>query len=80
MASDIWIFITRVWWHRLSGLVRLRIMALVVLIVLAVVSSVIALLRTETLDSLLLNFGTEMAGAFVTFILFDQLIGRYEKQ
>ncbi len=66
-------------WKETSRLIRLRVMALGALAIMAVAPSLIALVRTETIDGFLLNFGTEMAGAFVTFIVFDQLIGHYEK-
>ena len=67
------------WWRNLSGLARLRITALVALGVGGVIPSLIALLRGETFEGFLLNFGTEMLGAAVTFFVFDQLIGSREK-
>jgi hypothetical protein len=69
----------RAWWQGLSSLLRLRIMALGALALFAVIPSCLALLAGQSWAGLALNFGTEMAGAFVTFIVIDQLVGRYEK-
>lgn len=54
--------------------------ALYLLALLAIGSSLLGLASGESWSSLALNFGTEMAGAFVTFIVFDQMLRRYEKQ
>lgn len=70
----------RVWWRDLNSVARLRVIALAALAAGALVPLGIALASGESLMGLLLNFGTEMAGAFVTFIMFDLLIGRMEER
>lgn len=67
------------WYYSRTDLYRLRVIALLALFALAAVPSIVALLGGESFYGLLLNFGTEMAGALVTFLVFDRLIGRYEK-
>lgn len=69
----------RAWWQNLSELNKLRYFALGALALIAVIPCIAALLAGETWSGLSLNFGTEMAGAFVTFVVFDRLIERYEK-
>jgi hypothetical protein len=60
---------------------RLRIAVLLALIVVALVSSLGALLwGNQELDGLALNFGTEMAGAVVTYLLLELVIGRMERR
>lgn len=69
----------KLFWKNLNQLMRLRIIALGTLFVGAFGTSIIALLFGESFPGFLLNFGTELAGALVTFILFDLLIGVTEK-
>jgi len=66
-------------WQALNPVVRLRIVVLVALGAAAIVTSLTALASGEHLSALLLNLASELAGAFVTFIVFDQLIGSREK-
>ena len=67
-------------WGSLSRPTQWRVLILLALLVGAILPISIALLSGESLPGLLLNFGTEMAGAFVTFILIDMIIARYEAQ
>ena len=57
---------------------RLRVSILAVLLSVAIASSLWAVFRTGDWEGLFLNFGTEMAGAAVTFLLFELVIGRLE--
>ncbi len=60
---------------------RLRMGVLLVLIVVALVSSLGALRwGNQEWDGLVLNFGTEMAGAVVTYALLELFIGRREEE
>ena len=58
---------------------RLRIVALGVLLIPALVLSLWALARTNDWEGCALNLGTEMAGAAATYILIELIIGRREK-
>jgi hypothetical protein len=66
-------------WQALNPLIRLRLVVLIGLGAAAIVTSLTALASGERLSGLLLNLASELAGAFVTFIVFDQLIGSREK-
>ena len=61
---------------------RLRVVILLVLIGVALASSLWAVWPWPTGDwkGLALNFGTEMAGAVVTYLLLELVIGRIEKR
>jgi uncharacterized protein YjbI with pentapeptide repeats len=63
----------------MDNLVRLRWVILGILIAVAVVSSVVALLSGSQWQDALLNLGTEMAGAVVTYALFELIIERRER-
>ncbi len=64
----------------MGDLARLRWVVLCVLIAVALVSSLIALLSGSQWQDALLNFGTEMAGAVVTYALFELIIERRERE
>lgn len=51
-----------------------------ILIVVAVISTVWSVLRTGDIPGLALNFGTEMAGAIVTYLLLEIVIGTRQKK
>jgi len=57
-----------------DDLAWLRLIILLVLIVVALASSLWSVLRTGDWTGLALNFGTEMAGAVVTYVLLE-LVG-----
>jgi hypothetical protein len=57
----------------------LRVGVLVVLIVVALASSLWAVGRNGDWEGLALNFGTEMAGAVLTYLLLELVIGRREE-
>ena len=59
---------------------KLRIGVLLILIVVALVSSLLGVLPTSDWKGLALNFGTEMAGAVVTYLLLELVIGRMERR
>jgi len=59
---------------------RLRVGVLLILIVVALVSSLWAVWRTGDWEGLMLNLGTEMAGAVVTYLLLELVIGRMERR
>jgi len=59
---------------------RWRIVLLLVLIAVALASSLWGVLRTGDWEGLALNFGTEMAGAVVTYVLLELIIGHREEQ
>jgi len=60
---------------------RLRVVVLLILIVVALVSSLGALLwGNQEWDGLALNLGSEMAGAVVTYALLELFIGRRERR
>ena len=59
---------------------QLRITVLLVLIVVALASSLFGLACTGDWGGLALNFGTEMAGAVATYLLLELVIGRMEKR
>ena len=63
----------------MGDLARLRWVVLSALIAVALVSSLIALLSGSHWQDALLNFGTEMAGAVVTYALFELIIERRER-
>ena len=64
----------------MTSLARLRWIIIVVPVAGAVASSLVALLLGgQSWDGLLLNFGTEMAGAVVTYALLELVIGRRER-
>lgn len=58
---------------------RVRAGVLLVLIVVALASSLWAVWRTGDWEELALNFGTEMAGAVVTYLLLELVIGRRQE-
>jgi uncharacterized protein YjbI with pentapeptide repeats len=58
----------------------LRWLVLALLLVGAVVTSLVAVLNGESLSGLLLNVGSEMAGAVLTYALFELVIARREGQ
>jgi hypothetical protein len=66
----------------MEGTARLRVGILLILIVVALVSSLWAVWPWPTGDwkGLALNFGTEMAGAVVTYALLELFIGRRERR
>jgi len=68
------------WWRGLSETSRLRFQVLTAILLLAILPSLFILARNGDWDSWLLNFSTEMGGAFVTFILIDQILGKREKR
>lgn len=68
------------WWRALPDAGRWRLLVLGALSIGAVVPSAIALYVSHDWPSLLLNFGTDMAGTFVTFILIDMIIAGREAQ
>lgn len=68
------------WWQRLGETSRLRFQVLIALLLLAILPSLWVLARNGDWDSFILNFSTEMGGAFVTFILIDQILGKREKR
>jgi hypothetical protein len=59
---------------------RLRMVVLLVLILVALVSSLLGVLPTGDWRGFALNFGTEMAGAVVTYLLLELFIGRRERR
>ena len=59
---------------------QLRNRVLAVLIVVALLSSLLGVLVNKDWPGLLLNFGTEMAGAVVTYLLLELVIGRREER
>ena len=59
---------------------QLRKGVLLVLIVMALVSSIWAVWHTGDWEGLALNFGTEMAGAVVTYLLLELVIGGMEER
>jgi hypothetical protein len=59
---------------------RLRVGVLLILIVVALISSLGAAWYTGDWGGLVLNFGTEMAGAVVTYLLLELVVGRMEKR
>ena len=61
---------------------RLRVVVLLILILVALVSSLWAVWPWPTGDwkGLALNFGTEMAGAVVTYLLLELFIGGRERR
>jgi uncharacterized protein YjbI with pentapeptide repeats len=64
----------------MGDLARLRWVVLGALIAVALVSSLVALLSGSHWQDALLNFGTEMAGAVVTYALFELIIERREQR
>jgi uncharacterized protein YjbI with pentapeptide repeats len=64
----------------MGDLARLRWVVLSALIAVALGSSLIALLSGSQWQDALLNFGTEMAGAVVTYALFELIIERREQR
>lgn len=64
----------------MESMTRYRVGILLVLIALALVSSLWAVWRTGDLEGLALNFGTEMAGAALTYYLLELLIRRREEE
>jgi hypothetical protein len=64
----------------MDNLVRLRWVILGVLIAVAVVSLVVALLSGSQLQDVLLNLGTDLIGAVVTYALFELIIERRERR
>jgi uncharacterized protein YjbI with pentapeptide repeats len=62
----------------MEGTVRLRKTILLALIGVALASSLLGVLPSGDWAGLLLNFGTEMAGALVTYALLELVIGRRE--
>ncbi len=65
----------------MDSMARLRVGVLLILILVALVSSLGALLwGNQEWDGLALNFGTEMAGAVVTYALLELFIGRRERR
>jgi hypothetical protein len=65
----------------MGNIAQLRWRILLALIGVALVSSLVAvLLGAQTWDGLLLNLGTEMAGAVVTYALLELVIGRRERR
>jgi len=64
----------------MDNLARLRWVMLGILIAVAIVSSVVALLSGSQWQDALLNFGTEMAGAVVTYALFELILERRERR
>jgi hypothetical protein len=59
---------------------RLRVGVLMVLTVVALVSSLLGVLTTGDWGGFALNLGTEMVGAVVTYLLLELVIGRMEKR
>ena len=64
----------------MESAVQLRKRVLLVLIVMALVSSLWAVWHTGDWEGLALNFGTEMVGAVVTYILLELVIGGMEER
>jgi hypothetical protein len=64
----------------MANLTRLRCIVLIVLIAAALASSLWAVLRNGDWEGLALNLGTEMAGAAITYGLFELIIGIRERQ
>ncbi|MBZ0320262.1 MAG: pentapeptide repeat-containing protein [Anaerolineae bacterium] len=62
------------YWKQLKSTDRLRIYAFLFILTLAALSSTSALLISPDWDGLLLNFGTEMIGSSITFIVIDWII------
>jgi uncharacterized protein YjbI with pentapeptide repeats len=64
----------------MRGTARLRVGVLLILIVVALASSLWAAWYTGDWGGLVLNFGTEMAGAVVTYALLELFIGGRERR
>ena len=70
----------RKWWIGLSVAAKWRVRILLALLVGAVVPSGIALSITRDWPGLLLNIGSEMGGALITFILLDMILTSRDEQ
>jgi hypothetical protein len=67
----------RKWWNTLRDAEKI---AAAVLLGLCVAATAFALIGNPDVNGLLLNFGTEMGGALVTFVLLQEFVGGREKK
>ncbi|MBN1309958.1 MAG: pentapeptide repeat-containing protein [Anaerolineae bacterium] len=70
----------RNWWYSLSEATRLRLLIIPILLICTVLPTLWSLARDPDWPGLALNFGTDMGGTLVTFILIDLLLGSREKR
>jgi hypothetical protein len=70
----------RSWWQLLSEATRLRLLIIPILLICTVLPTVWGLANNPDWSGLALNFGTDMGGTLVTFILIDLLLGSREKR
>lgn len=66
-----------VWWYSQN---RVTQKILMVMVIMALLSSLVGLALTRDFTGWLLNFSTELLGAVLTFVLIDQIIGGEEKK
>ena len=69
----------RTWWQNMTGSARLRVQIVLILFSLAVLLSVAGAIIENDWAGLLLNLGTELGGATITFVLLDQLLASRER-
>lgn len=67
-------------WASLSDAARVRVLIMVALLSMAILTSGFALAMSRDWTGLLLNFGTELLGAFVTFLLLDTILASRDEQ
>ncbi len=67
-------------WKGLSNSARVRILVLPAILAGGALASLWGIARNGDWDGMLLNLGTELIGAFVTFILLDWLLGSHEQR
>jgi hypothetical protein len=70
----------RTWWSQIGKAGRWRVGVLGALLLGAIIPTAIGMILEPNWPDLLVNFGTGMAGTFLTFILIDMLMARYEAQ
>lgn len=68
------------WWQQLEPLARLRLGIVAALLVVGLVTALTGIALSGDWTSILLNLGSELIGAGITFLLIDQLLGQRERQ
>lgn len=68
------------WWQQLDPLARLRLGIVAALLVVGLVVALAGIALSGDWTSILLNLGSELIGAGITFLLIDQLLGQRERQ
>lgn len=67
-------------WAGLSDAARVRVLIMIVLLGMAMLTTGFAIGITQDWGGMLLNFGTELLGAFVTFLLLDTILASRDEQ